>query len=31
MKENYEKEKKKAHQFEVGDLVWLDSKEIKIY
>jgi len=30
MKEDYEKEKKKAHKFEVRDLVWLDSKDIKI-
>jgi len=30
MKEDYEKGKKKAHKFEVGDLVWLDSKDIKI-
>jgi len=30
MKEDYEKGKKKAHEFQEGDLVWLDSKAIKI-
>jgi len=30
MKEDYEKGKKKAHKFQEGDLVWLDSKDIKI-
>jgi len=30
MKEDYEKGKKKAHEFQEGDLVWLDSKDIRI-
>lgn len=31
MKEQYERNKKAAHSFNVGDLVWLASKDIKIH
>jgi hypothetical protein len=31
MKEQYERDKKSAHSFNVGDLVWLQAKNIKIH
>jgi hypothetical protein len=31
MKEQYERDKKTAHSFNVGDLVWLQAKDIKIH
>jgi hypothetical protein len=31
MKEQYERNKKTTHTFNVGDLVWLQAKDIKIY
>jgi hypothetical protein len=31
MKEQYERDKKTAHSFHVGDLVWLQAKDIKIH
>lgn len=31
MKEQYERDKKTAHSFNVGDMVWLQAKEIKIH
>jgi hypothetical protein len=31
MKEQYEHNKKTAHSFNVGDLVWLQAKDIKIH
>jgi hypothetical protein len=31
MKEQYERDKKTAHTFNVGDLVWLQAKDIKIH
>jgi hypothetical protein len=31
MKEQYEHDKKTAHSFDVGDLVWFQAKDIKIY
>jgi hypothetical protein len=31
MKEQYERNKKTAHTFNIGNLVWLQAKDIKIY
>jgi hypothetical protein len=31
MKEQYEHDKKTTHTFNIGDLIWLQAKNIKIY
>jgi hypothetical protein len=31
MKEQYKRDKKTAHSFNIGDLIWLQAKDIKIH